>query len=268
MTETSLPEPKLKPPRFQAIRAIVALILREMSSTYGASPGGYIWAVLQPVGMLALLSLAFSLIVRAPSLGTSFVLFYATGFLPFTLYSEIEGKTSGAILYSKALLAYPRMTWIDTIIARLILNTLTQAAVFCIVIAGIIVIFELRLTITVGPILIGLAMAILLGLGVGLMNAVLFGLFPVWKTIWRIITRPLFLASGIFFILEDMPPFVQEILWWNPLMHVSGLVRVGFYSVYHPNYISLTYGFGLALVLILLGLIFLRANYTKVLEAR
>ncbi|SEQ76793.1 capsular polysaccharide transport system permease protein [Loktanella sp. DSM 29012] len=268
MTDTPLPSPNLKPPRFQSVRAIVALILREMAATYGASPGGYVWAVLQPVGMLALLTLAFSLIVRAPSLGTNFAMFYATGFLPFTLYSEIEGKTNNAIIYSRALLAYPRMTWADPVLARFILHLLTQITVFCIVIVGIILVFELHLTITVGPIMVGLAMAALLGLGVGLVNAVLFGLFPVWKTIWKIITRPLFLASGIFFILEDMPQGVQNFLWWNPLVHVTGLVRTGFYSVYHPTYISLTYGFGLALVLILLGLIFMRANYTKVLEAR
>ena len=46
------PQPMLKPPRFRALRTITALILREMGSTYGMSPGGYVWAVLQPVGMV------------------------------------------------------------------------------------------------------------------------------------------------------------------------------------------------------------------------
>ena len=35
--------------RFASFRAIGALILREMATSYGRSPGGYIWAILEPV---------------------------------------------------------------------------------------------------------------------------------------------------------------------------------------------------------------------------
>jgi|TARA_R100000935_G_scaffold51508_1_gene78028 capsular polysaccharide transport system permease protein len=266
-TTPPLPQPSLKPPRFQGTRAVVALILREMASTYGRSPGGYIWAVLEPVGMLALLALGFSLIVRAPSLGTSFILFYATGFLPYDMYGTIAGKVDNSLNYAKSLLEYPRMSWIDAVLSRFILHTLTMMAVFCIVVGGILLITDVHVTISIVPILQGLSMAVLLGLGVGLVNAVLFGLFPVWKTIWAILTRPLFLASGVLFLLEDMPRGVQDVLWWNPLIHVAGLVREGFYVNYQPAYVSLLYGYGLALVLILFGLIFMRSNYTRVLES-
>lgn len=262
----SLALPTLAPPRFLAVRSIVALMLREMASTYGNSPGGYVWAVLQPVGMLVLLSVAFSLLVRAPSLGTSFILFYATGFLPFDMYGEIAGKIGGALRYSRALLTYPRVSWIDTVLARLFLNFLTLLMVFCIVITIILLVDDTHTTIHMVPVIQGLILAALLGLGVGLCNCVLGGLFPVWTMIWAILSRPLFLASGIFFVYEDMPRFAQDILWWNPLIHVTGLVRRGFYTTYDGNYISMTYGFGVALVLLLLGLIFMRAHYKRVLE--
>ena len=67
-------------------RAIGALVLREMATTFGRSPGGWLWAVAEPVAVIALLSFAFSLAFRSPSLGTSFPLFYATGYLPFLLF--------------------------------------------------------------------------------------------------------------------------------------------------------------------------------------
>ena len=60
---------------FRFVRTILALILREMSTTYGRSAGGYIWAVLEPAAGIALLAFAFSLALRAPSLGTNFALF-------------------------------------------------------------------------------------------------------------------------------------------------------------------------------------------------
>ena len=38
-----------KRPRFQMGRTVVALMLREMATTYGRSAGGYAWAILDPV---------------------------------------------------------------------------------------------------------------------------------------------------------------------------------------------------------------------------
>ena len=250
----------------RALRTIMALILREMGSTYGASPGGYVWAILQPVGMVVLLSLGFSLVVRAPSLGTSFILFYATGYLPFSFYGDLAAKIGATLRYARALLAYPSVNWMDAVLARFILNLLTNLTVFCIVITGILLIDETRTILNVGPILIGLSLAALVGLGVGVCNAIISGIYPVWINVWGIVSRPLFLASGIFYIYEDLPAVAQNILWWNPLVHISGLVRSGFFPTYHPSYVSLPYCFGLALTLILVGLIFLRAYHTRALE--
>ncbi|MEP1945512.1 MAG: ABC transporter permease, partial [Lentilitoribacter sp.] len=143
-------------------------MLREMGSTYGDSPGGYIWAVIQPIGMISLLSLGFSLLVKSPSLGTSFILFYATGFLTYSMYQQMMKKIGSALRYSRAMLAYPRVTWLDAILARFLLNTLTLSTVFCIVITAILVFINTRTVITIQPILTGLILCTLLGLGMGI----------------------------------------------------------------------------------------------------
>lgn len=253
-------------PTMTPMRAIIALMLREMGSTYGDSPGGYIWAVIQPVGMIVILSLGFSLLVKAPSLGTSFILFYATGFLTYDIYNQMMGKIGGALQYSKSMLAYPRVTWLDVILARFILNLMTLLTVICIVISTILFFIETRTTISIQPILIGLILCALLGIGMGMVNCVLAGIFPVWGNIWKILSRPMFIASGVIFIYEDMPPFVKEILWWNPVLHGTGIVRTGFYPTYYASYVSLVYSFGVALILITAGLLFLRAYHEKILN--
>ena len=250
----------------QSGRTIFALILREMGATYGRSPGGYIWAILEPVGMILILSVAFSILVRSPSLGTSFILFYATGYLPFLLFGATSNKVANALNFSKALLSYPRVTWLDTVLARFFLNFLTGTAVFCILMTGILSIVESHVILDIVPIVSAMILAALLGLGVGLVNCLLNGFFPVWKIIWGIIMRPLFIASGVLFLFEDMPPFAQNILWWNPLMHSTGLMRTGFYSTYHAGYLSLPYAFGVALVLIAVGVLFLRVHHKSILE--
>ena len=253
-------------PSMTAMRAIMALMLREMGSTYGDSPGGYVWAVVQPIGMIIILAIGFSLLIKSPSLGTSFILFYATGFLTYDLFSQIMKVVLDALKYSRAMLSYPRVIWLDAILARFLLNTLTYLSVFCIVISGVLLFEETRTVITIQPILIGLSICMLLGLGVGMLNCLLIGLFPVWKTIWKILTRPLLIASGVLFIMEDMPTTVQNILWWNPVIHATGLVRSGFYPSYHASYVSLIYCFGVAMTLICFALLMLWTKHEKILN--
>ena len=93
MTGAAAPAiPRAQPPRRRraaGARAVAALILREMATTYGRSPGGYLWALLDPIAGLLVMTLIFTVMVQSPPLGESFALFYATGFLPFTIYNDI-----------------------------------------------------------------------------------------------------------------------------------------------------------------------------------
>ena len=230
-----------QPRRHRTPRTVAALILREMATTYGRSPGGYVWAILEPVGAIALLSVVFSLAFRSPSLGDNFPLFYATAYLPFTIYTGLTAKIAASIRFSKALLAYPAVTYTDAILARFALNFITQVMVFCILVAGIAAIYDLRLTVDVPTALLGLVLAGLLGLGMGTLNCYLGSVIPVWDSVWSIATRPLFLVSGIFFIYEDLPASFREIIWWNPVFHITGLVRRAFYPTYDATYVSIPY---------------------------
>ncbi|MBU2963496.1 ABC transporter permease [Citreicella sp. C3M06] len=253
--------------RFATLRTIIALMLREMSTRYGASPGGYVWAVLEPLGAIFVLTLVFSMVVKTPPLGNSFPLFYATGFLPFGAYQSLSMTSSSIINFSRPLLLYPTVTWVDALFARVILNSLTQVMVGFLILTGIILLSETRSTLEFGPVLAAVLETILIGIGVGLINCVISGLYPVWSQIWSIATRPLFLMSGVIFTYETLPTMAQDILWWNPLMHISGIFRSGFYPSYDPQYISHTYVVGLGLGLTALGVLLLGRFHRDILNA-
>lgn len=251
---------------YPVLRAIVALILREMSTRYGRSPGGYIWAVLEPLGGILILSLGFSLLLRSPSLGNSFLLFYASGFLPFQVYSSLSAFVARSIQFSQSLLFYPAVTWIDALIARFVLNALTGLLVSYVLMTGILVMVDTQTVLDMIPMLQAMGLAMILGLGVGAMNCALFGLVSAWNQIWKIATRPLFIVSGVIFLYEDMPESVQAILWWNPLMHITGLMRRGVYSTYGADYVSVTYVAGVSLVCLVLGLVLLGRYHRELLN--
>ncbi|WP_372574013.1 ABC transporter permease [Ruegeria jejuensis] len=252
--------------RWTSPRTITALILREMSTRYGRNPGGYIWAILEPLGIIVILSFGFSLLMRSPSLGNSFLLFYASGYLVFNLYQNLSLTVSKAIRFSRPLLMYPVVTWVDAILARFILNLLTSLLVTYILITGILATVDSRAVLEMGPIAEALALAALLGLGVGTLNCAIGGLYPTYELIWSIATRPLFLVSGIFYIYEDMPQNVQDVLWYNPLIHITGLMRSGIYPTYHPLYISEIFILIISLSTLLMGLILLGRYHRDILN--
>lgn len=240
-------------------RSIFALMLREMSSTYGRSPGGYIWAFLEPLGAISMFTLIISvgLRIRLPSIGVSFELFFASGILPYLLYLGASRKVAGAIPFSRALLFYPAVTFTDAIFARFFLQILTHCMVFCVVMTCFMLFFETQALLSLLPILTSLAMAACLGLGIGMLNALLFPFYPLWKSIWGIITTPLFIMSTIIYSYEDLPALGKQILWYNPLVHIVGMMRRGVYGTYDAPWISPTYVFGISAILIFLGFVFL-----------
>lgn len=259
------PEPSTNR-RFATWRSISALILREMSATYGRSPGGYAWMILEPALGITLLTMIFSAGFKTPSLGTNFAIFYATGLVPFQMYVTISVSMSTAVKASKSLLAYPGVTFFDTLIARLLLAVLTQALVSYMVIAAIRMMYETQTVLRFGTILEGYAILVFFATAVGLMNGFLFMRYDLWARIWSIVTRPLLFVSGIIFLWENLPEPYRSWLWWNPLVHCIAWIRSGFYVGYDVPFASPLYVCVVAGVVSVAGMLFLSRHYRDLLE--
>lgn len=271
---TTAPSAPLRPgqpargPRFRMVRTVVALMLREISTTYGRSVGGYAWALLDPILGIALLTVVFqgALGAAKPMIGSNFPLFYATGYIPFVMYNDIANKMAGSLRYSRPLLAYPAVTFVDALVARWLLNLATHLVVFFVVVGGIALIFRMPLVMDVGVVMQALGLIALLAAGVGTMNCFLIMRFPVWERAWSILNRPLFLMSAVFFTYESLPNVAQNVLWWNPLVHLIGLLRRGVYGVYPADYVNILYVVSIAVGLFLFGLLLLWRRYRDLLE--
>lgn len=258
--------PKAGSPRFRWLRVLSALVIREMGQKFGRSYGGYLWALAEPLGGIILLSVAFSLALRAPPMGTNFMLFYATGVIPFSMFQTMSKGVAGAVRSNKGLLNYPVVTALDAVFSKFVLNFMTILIVATLLIGGIILFMGLHVNFDPAPAATAFICAALLGLGVGTLNCVLFGLYPTWSNVWAVLTRPLFILSAVFYTFESAPPAFQAVLWWNPLVHVIGLMRSGFYGAYDASYVSLSYVLGLALTLFVVGAYLLRRHESLLLE--
>ncbi|PZO67412.1 MAG: sugar ABC transporter permease [Paracoccus denitrificans] len=243
--------------RFSTVRAVVALVLREVQTSHGRSSGGYLWAIAEPVGGIALLTLIFSAGFRTPPLGTNFAIFYATGVVPFMAYLDMSGKVARSVGYSKALLTYPAVTFVDALVARILFNAFTQIVIATLIFSGIYWFADTRTHPQVEQIAIAMAMIICVATAIGTVNCFLFEAFAWWQQLWGILMRPIFLVSCIFFIYDNVSQPYRDWLWWNPLIHIIGQMRHAFYDNYRGDYVSYTYVFGLSLGLWALGLLLL-----------
>ena len=250
--------------RFKTFRAISALMLREMASTYGRSPGGYVWMIVEPIAGIALLSVVFSLILRTPALGNNFPYFFASGLLPFTFYGVISNQVSGSIKYSRALLSYPAVTFMDALVARFLLNGLTNMLVLVVVMTGISEVYNLHPIIDYSSLFLALAMLVSVTLAVGVANCYLNAAFPLWERLWSVLSRPMFLLSGVLFIPEKIPAGFRDWFMLNPMAHVISQFRKGFFATYDAVYVNPSYVFMFSLVLGMFGLLFLLKNHKDI----
>lgn len=251
-----------------AARVFVALMIREMITRYGRSWGGYAWAVVEPLAMILILSTAFAQLFDRPALGSSFLLYYATGYLTFHFFNQIAAQTGLAVQVNRELMQLPAIRPLDAVLARFVLAVLTLVMVLAIILAIVALSMDSPLVFDPAGMLVAIGAASLLGLGVGTMNVVLFAALPVWRQVWGLVSAPLMILSAVFYSFDALPERLQAVLWWNPVLHAVGAMRQAFYPFYHGDYVSLAYVCGLGIGLFVLGAALIQRHASFIIESR
>ncbi|MCK8780579.1 ABC transporter permease [Rhizobium sp. NTR19] len=223
------------------LRVVSAFIIREMATRYGRSPGGYLWAFLEPIAFIAIMSVLMGALGRMPPKGDSFTLFYATGFIAFNMYKGMLGYVTSSVSANKNLMTFPTVAPIDAVVGRVILEGATSVVVATIILFAASFTARYPFSVEWSKIIEATALAWLLAMGVALANIVLFARFPLYQKTFDIVMRPLFLLSGVFFNVADMPAGARNILLWNPVAHVVILFRQGFYGDAGTDYVDVQF---------------------------
>lgn len=241
-------------------RVIWALVLREMRTRFGHSRIGYAWALGEPMVYILILT-ALKGYVRGGSsaLGESSAVFFFTGVIPFLFFRRIASQVGNAISANQALLNYPPVRPIDTIIARTVLEFATM-----LIVALLIGILFAMLDLPIVPddplrFLGAFLAAALIGLSFGVFSAAISGVFQAWTTIMSWILLAHVFLSGKLFVVDFMPPAVREWLAWIPLVHVIALARSAQYPGYESQIVDMGYVVTCGLALLAIGLLAERA---------
>ncbi|WP_342149940.1 ABC transporter [Methylorubrum sp. SB2] len=210
---------------------INALMLRDMRSRFSASYWGYLVQMLWPVAhVLVIVSIMAFRDMESP-MGDSPLLFVASGAFPFLAFKYISREMMKGYNAHKALLWFPQVKRVDTMVAR-------GAVEICSSFMGLGVVSFVLICLGVDPVpvdimtaMTGYLTAILMGLAIGSFNVSLVAIFPFWMLMYIVIAIALYMTSGVQFMGCYLPERLYAIMKWNPLVHIVEWVRLG----YEPN---------------------------------
>ncbi len=249
------PCPRLSAAATTQCRVILALIIRETRTRFGDSILGYGWALLEPIMHILMLSLVFAVLMHGrPPIGNQFFIFYYTGIIPYHIFVHTSSSMTYAVSANTALLQLPLVSTFDVIIARGLLELVTDIVVAAILLAG----FTAAGLGGCPRDFAGVAAAVvavwLFACGCGFVNAVVNAFAKSWDKIWAQLTRILYFCSGIFYVPAMMPDWIRNRLAWNPVLQAVDWFRASFFADYAPPWLDRVYLVGVAGLVLVVGL--------------
>jgi len=236
-------------------RVIHALIIRETRTRFGDSSLGYGWALAEPILHILMLSLAFAVLMHGrPPIGTQFFIFYYTGIIPYHIFVHSSSSMTYAVTANGSLLQLPLVHTFDVILARGLLEFVTDIIVAVILLTGFGAIGLAAMPHDFGGVAAACIAVWLLGCGCGFVNAVINAFCKSWDKLWAQLTRVLYFCSGIFYVPGMMPGWIRDRFAWNPVLQAVDWFRSSFFADYQPHWLDRTYLMTVVGVVLLAGL--------------
>lgn len=204
---------------------ILTLVLRELRARYRGSVLGFLWSFLNPLLLMAVYVLVFSVYLRVPLEGYAVFLF--SGLLPWLWFSSSLGHAVGVIVGSGALVK--RILFPAEVLP--LVSVLSNLANFLLSLPLLIVFllaFGIRLTPALAFLPLLLALQLLLTAGLALPLAALnVHLRDVEQILGNLLILWFFL-SPVLYPVSTVPAWLRPLYFLNPL---AGLIQ-GYQNVF------------------------------------
>jgi len=245
----------------QQLRVIGALIIREMHTRFGRRRFGYLWLFFEPLllgGMIAVIHGYRG----GDSIRNTFE-FFSIGYIMFFAFRGMINRASSTIGSNRSLLYHRQVTLPDLFFARHIIE-----GTAC---TGVMVVFTITGIVLGGEapdspvkMMCALGLMVLLAQGIALTVG---AVTSEWEAVDRLVHAMSYLLlpfSGLFFMVEWLPEWMQETVLWVPTVHVFELLRDGQFGDRFRATYDLSYVAGWILIPHLFGLAGLRLARLRV----
>jgi ABC-2 type transport system permease protein len=242
------------------------LVLRDLQKQYTKFRLGYLWTLLEPLGMSLVLWFVFSVLLGARALGQQpYVLFLSLAILPWWWFTKgisastkVFGRAGGQLRVS----LLPTEVWV----ARVILVSMVEF-IFSL---PVIVLAMVATQYWPGPLIVlypvGILLQVVLMYGVALTVSAGAAVIPDLARIVRIVLRAMFYLSPIIYSISNIPERLQPLAALNPVVGVFGLYRIGFWSDEHVTAGLFAVSIAISLLIFVTGLVVFRRLESRILK--
>ncbi len=220
------------------------LLRRELRARYKATAAGIFWSYLNPLLMMAVYTIVFSILWRSPE--PHYPLVVLTGLAIWTLFQSAVIAGTGALVYNADLLkkvAFPReIVPLATVLAQLV----TPAVMLAVLVPVCLVVTDGAWKVM--PLaLVSLAGCTCLALGITWTLAALNVLFRDVEHLVNVVMMPLFFLTPVLYRMENLPGgadnevLVTALRWGNPVTPYVESFRAAFLDGQLPGWPNLVY---------------------------
>lgn len=242
------------------------LVQRDLQRRYSKFRLGYLWTLLEPLGMAVVLWFVFSILLGPRGLGLQpYLLFLSLAILPWWWFSKginastkVFAKNGGQLRVS----LLPAHLWVLRVVLVSMVEFLFSLPVILIALA--VTQFWPGPLIALFPVAIVLQFVLMYG--VALIVAAGAVVIPDLARIVKIVLRAMFYLSPVLYSISNIPEQFQTLAELNPLVGIFGMYRVGFW----PQEVYSLAAFGVAcavsLTLFVIGLLVFRRVEPRILK--
>lgn len=198
------------------------LVARDIKIKYRRSILGVFWTLLNPLCMMAVLSVVYSNLFKFAV--DNFPLYLLSGQVVFNFYSEVTNSAMGAIIGNAALIKKVYMPKYLFVVSRTVSSAINLGASFCALIVVMAVTrSELHWTILFSW--FPLIFLIIFSAGVGLTLAALTVKFRDIMHLYSVFVTALMYLTPVIYPMNILPAWLAKIVLLNPITNIMMMFR-------------------------------------------
>lgn len=236
-------------------RVIGALIIRELHSRFGRHYYGYIWLFFEPLLLGGFIGLFHVLKDQEVRFGP--FEFWAISYILYFIFRGIVNRAGQSIQSNLHLLYHRTVTLPDIFFARHLIELISCSGVMMVFLFGL---FAINGDIVedLNKVILAIIGMTLFSQGLTLIFAAAMARIEGLERGIHAFTYLMLPIGGMFFLVESLPDWLQELALWVPTVHLFELLRDGQFGSRFTAHYDLGYVAAWILVTHLLGLAALR----------
>jgi lipopolysaccharide transport system permease protein len=240
------------------------LVIRDLKVRFQQTIIGVLWIVLQPLIQMLIFYVIFGILIRIPTDGIPYPVFYLSGFIVWQLFLQIVNSSAYSLLGNIGIISkiyFPRLT--------LPLSTTIGAVIDFVVSFFVLIVFLLSNHYLISsrylvlPILVLLTMVY--ALGVGLLFGALMVVFRDTKNLLGFILQVWMFVTPIMYPISIVPEEYRILFYINPLTGFTDAFRWVFLGTNSfPSITNLAVSSSVAIILLLVGMFYFRSMENRI----